>query len=110
KLALASACVAPNFSARRSASATRLFSSSMASPSAAGVGRSTMLTISTRPVRAADGQTVDAQRRLTHAHRHGLALLAADADAGIELQVVADHAHPVQHRRAVADQRRVADR
>ena len=40
---------------------------------------------------AADRQPVDAQRRLADADRHALAFLAADADAGVELHVVADH-------------------
>ena len=33
--------------------------------------------------RAADREAVDAQRRLPDAHRHGLTLLPADADAGV---------------------------
>ena len=40
----------------------------------------------------ADGQPVQPQGRLAHAHRHALAVLAAGADAGVELHVVADHA------------------
>ena len=41
---------------------------------------------------AAHGHRVDLQRRLADADRHALAVLAADADARVELQVVADHA------------------
>ena len=33
--------------------------------------------------RSADGQPVDAQRRLADADRHALPFLAADADAGV---------------------------
>src|SRR5262245_22298739 len=46
--------------------------------------------------RAPDRDAVHAQRRLTDADRHALAVLAAGADAGIELQVAADHADAAQ--------------
>src|SRR5205085_107369 len=59
---------------------------------------------------AADRDLVDAQRRLTDTDRHALAVLAAGADAGIELHVVADHLHPRQRIRTVADQHRALDR
>jgi hypothetical protein len=44
-----------------------------------------------RATRSADGQSIDLERRLSHADRHALAVLAAGADAAVELQVVADH-------------------
>ena len=47
---------------------------------------------------------VHAQARLADADRHALAVLAAGADAGIEREVVADHADAMQVGRAVADQ------
>src|SRR5262249_39756277 len=59
---------------------------------------------------AADGEAFDEQRRLADAHRHSLALLAAGADAGVELEVVADHPHLRERARSVADQRRAFDR
>src|ERR1700728_2402973 len=59
---------------------------------------------------AAHGERIDAQRRLAHAHRHALAVLAAGADAIVELQVVADHGHARQHVRTVADQGRALQR
>ena len=59
---------------------------------------------------AADGQAVDQQGRLADAGGHGLAALAADADAFVEREVVADALDPGQHGRAVADQGRALDR
>jgi hypothetical protein len=59
---------------------------------------------------SADREIVDAQRGLTNAHRHALALFAAGADAIVEFQIVADHRHAGQHVRTVADQRRAFDR
>ena len=59
---------------------------------------------------AADGQAVDAQGRLADAHRHALAFLAAGADAGVELHVVADHGHARERIGAVADDGRALDR
>src|ERR1700751_3726128 len=59
---------------------------------------------------AADRHLVDTQRRLTDAHRHALAFLAAHADARIELHVVADHADEFERFRPAADQRRALDR
>src|ERR1700733_11680250 len=53
---------------------------------------------------ATDGQAVDAQRRLTDAHRHALAFLAARAHTIIKFQVVADHADACEHIRPVADE------
>ena len=43
-------------------------------------------------------------------HRHALAVVAAGAHAGVELEVVADHADLLQHVRPVADQGRALDR
>ena len=60
--------------------------------------------------RAADRETIDAQRGLSDTHRHALAILAAGADAIIELKVIAHHADARQYIRAIADQRRAADR
>src|SRR5579863_6272945 len=59
---------------------------------------------------AADGDAVDAQRRLADADRHALAVLAAGADAVIERQIVADHGDAVQVGRSVADQHGALDR
>src|ERR1700712_1223906 len=50
------------------------------------------------------------QRRLADADRHALAVLAAGADAGIELKIVADHGDAMQVGRAVADQHRALQR
>src|SRR6185295_15985792 len=57
-----------------------------------------------------DRDPVHAQGRLADADRHALAVLAAGADAGVELQIVADHADAMQIARAVADQHRALDR
>src|SRR5476649_2360080 len=59
---------------------------------------------------AADGERIDAERRLADAHRHALAILAAGADAGIERHVVADHADAGERLGARANQRRALDR
>src|ERR1700730_14982704 len=59
---------------------------------------------------AADGECVDAQRRLTDPHGNALAVLAAGADAIVELQVVADHRDAREHVRAVADERGALER
>ena len=59
---------------------------------------------------ASDGQAVDQQRRLSHSGRNALAALAADADALVEREVVADALDPGQHGRTIADQRRALDR
>src|SRR5262245_55488626 len=53
---------------------------------------------------ASDRDAVHAQRRLADADRHALAVLAAGADAGVELEIVADHADAMQVGRPVADQ------
>src|SRR5579863_8472194 len=63
-----------------------------------------------RSARAADRNAVDAQRRLTDADRHALAVLAAGADAVVERKIVADHGDAMQVGRAVADQHRALDR
>src|SRR5580658_556655 len=55
-------------------------------------------------LRAAHRQAGDLQRGLPHAHRDALAVLAADADAGVEGEVVADHGDAGERRGAVADQ------
>src|SRR5262245_29803382 len=44
-----------------------------------------------RSARAADRESIDAQRRLSDANRHALPFLAAGADPVVELEVVADH-------------------
>ena len=44
--------------------------------------------------RPADRDPLHAQRRLADADRHALAVLAAGADPGVELEVVADHPAP----------------
>ena len=53
--------------------------------------------------RSADRQRIDAQRRLADADRHRLAVLAAGADAGIELHIVAYHGDSLHGFGAVAD-------
>src|SRR5882724_3380187 len=53
---------------------------------------------------------VHAQGGLADADGHPLAVLAAGADAGIELEVVADHADPVEVGRAIADQHGALER
>ena len=55
--------------------------------------------------RPADRHAVDVHGRNADADRHALAFFAAHADAFIELQIVAHHAHVFQGFRAVADQR-----
>src|SRR6185295_751140 len=60
--------------------------------------------------RPADGDAIHAQRRLTDADRHALAILAAGADTGVEREIVADHADAMQVARTVADQHRTLDR
>src|ERR1700760_2243281 len=59
---------------------------------------------------SADGEPVDSQRRLPHAHRNTLSVLAAGANTIIELQIVPDHAHSGEHIGPVADERRALDR
>jgi len=54
--------------------------------------------------RAAHRQRIDAQRGLANADGHRLAFFAAGPDPAVEFHVVAHHAHPSQHVRAVADQ------
>src|SRR5512145_1744679 len=49
-------------------------------------------------------QTFDVERRLSDPDRHALALLAAGADARIELEVAPDHGNAGQGVRAVSDQ------
>src|SRR5690606_10972857 len=58
----------------------------------------------------AHGDLRDQQRRLAHAHRHALAVLAAGAHALVQRQVVANHRHPLHGLRPVADQGRALDR
>src|SRR5216684_6609964 len=60
--------------------------------------------------RSADRDAVDAQRGLADADRHALAVLAASADAGIEREVVADHAQARERIGTVADQHRALER
>src|SRR6266446_3238979 len=59
---------------------------------------------------AAHGDAVEPQGRLADAHRHALAVLAAGADAGIELEIVAHHADAPQIGRAIADQHGTLER
>src|SRR5262245_3955741 len=54
--------------------------------------------------RAPHRDAVHAQRRLADANWHALAVLAAGADAGVELEIVADHADAAQIGGTVADQ------
>ena len=59
---------------------------------------------------APDRQPADEQCRLTHTDGHPLACLAAVADAGVQLQVIADRLHMAERGRSVADQRRTLHR
>src|SRR5262249_57619717 len=59
---------------------------------------------SLRLSRPAHRDAVHAQGRLADTDGHPLAILAASANAGIELEVVSDHADTVEIGRAVADQ------
>src|SRR5580698_2745172 len=59
---------------------------------------------------AAYRNTVDAQGRLADADGDALAVLAAGADAVVELEIVADHRYPAQVGRTVADQHGALDR
>src|SRR6266566_4359435 len=58
----------------------------------------------------ANRDAVDAQRWLADADRHALTVLAASADAVIELKIVADHRNAVQVGRPIADQHGAFDR
>ena len=58
---------------------------------------------------SADGQAIDFQRRLAHADRHVLAVLAAGAHTRVHFQIASDHRHFGQCIGAVADQRRTPD-
>src|SRR5580704_14572130 len=60
--------------------------------------------------RPADGDAVDAQGRLADADGDALAVLAASADAVVELEIVADHRYAAQVGRPVADQHGAFDR
>src|SRR5215475_14090000 len=66
-------------------------------PSDATAGRATLSNPRHNLCRAADRDAVHAQRGLTDADRHALAVLAAGADARVELEVIADH-HGALHR------------
>src|ERR1044072_6797182 len=59
---------------------------------------------------AADVQAADLERRLPHTDRNTLSILAADAHAAVEFQVVSHHRHPGERIRTVADERRTLDR
>src|SRR5258707_15483736 len=59
---------------------------------------------------APDRDALHAQGGLADADRYPLAILATSADAGIALEVIADHADPVEVGRAVADQHRALER
>jgi hypothetical protein len=56
--------------------------------------------------RAADRERVNAQSGLADTHGNALPLLAAGADALIELQVITDHGDTREYVRAVANERR----
>src|SRR5262249_2126695 len=58
----------------------------------------------------ADGDAVHTQGRLADADGHGLAILAASANAGIELEVISDHADAVEVGRTIADQHGALER
>src|SRR5207245_9173051 len=58
----------------------------------------------------ADGDAIDASGRHPHAYGDGLAVLAARAHALVELEVVADTAHPRQRVGAIADEGGALDR
>src|SRR5512145_2221092 len=60
--------------------------------------------------RPADRDPLHAQGGLADADRNALAVLAARADAGIELEVVADHADAVEVGRAIPDQHGALER
>src|SRR5208337_1630299 len=60
--------------------------------------------------RATDGKAIDFDGRNADAHRHGLPVLTASADAFVELQIVAHHGDPRQDIGTVADQRSAFDR
>src|SRR5579859_6542807 len=59
---------------------------------------------------AAHGECIDAQRRLADAHGNALPVLAAGADAVVELKIVPHHRDARQHVRTVADQRGALER
>src|SRR3954447_19647574 len=59
---------------------------------------------------AAHGDAVHPQGRLADAHRHALAILAAGANAGVELEIVADHGDALEIGRPVADQHSALER
>src|SRR5215475_11088089 len=73
-------------------------------PSDATAGRATLSNPRHNLCRAADRDAVHAQRGLTDADRHALAVLAAGADARVELEVIADHGDAVEVGRSVPDQ------
>src|SRR5262249_34844921 len=56
--------------------------------------------------RAADSEAIHPQGRLADSDGHRLTVLAADANARIEFEVIADHADAVEVGRAIADQHR----
>src|ERR1017187_2145206 len=57
---------------------------------------------------APNRHAIDPDGRDAHAHRYALPLLAANADAFVQLQIVAHHADVLQRFRSDADQRGVA--
>src|SRR5579875_1200062 len=59
--------------------------------------------------RAAYGDAIEPQRRLTDADGDTLAVLAARTDAGVERKIIADHADAAQIGRPVADQHGALD-
>src|ERR1043166_130048 len=63
-----------------------------------------------RSAGAADGESFDAHGRQADADRDALSVLAAHADARIELQVGTDERYAREGVRTVADERRALDR
>src|SRR3954447_510348 len=53
---------------------------------------------------SADRNAFHPQCRLANADRNALAVLAAGSNARVELEVIADHAHPVEVGGSVSDQ------
>ena len=61
---------------------------------------------STRP---ADRDAIEPQGRLAYPDRDALAILAAGADPGVELEIVSHHSDAFEIGRAVADQHRALE-
>src|SRR5215472_4682867 len=59
---------------------------------------------------AADGETVDPERRLPDTDGNALTILAAGSDAVVQLEIVPDHRYACEHVRPVADEGRPLER